>query len=153
MTRLRDGWGRKIAARGIYRDLIRSSRGHFVKTSGLRWHQSDTVGADPLESPDLGASFSDLALPLGTLLSALSACASVLDRAGSAAIAACSALAAHPSDRRGRRSKFFGLGTFGGRNRRPVQYRNPAAIGCGVVRTGSPSWLRSLLIRRPIGNA
>ncbi len=30
-------WGHKIAARGIYRDPVRSSHGHFVKTSGLRW--------------------------------------------------------------------------------------------------------------------
>jgi DDE superfamily endonuclease len=30
-------WGARIAARGIYRDPVRSSRGHFVKTSGLRW--------------------------------------------------------------------------------------------------------------------
>jgi hypothetical protein len=30
-------WGSKIAARGIYRDPVRSSDSHFVKTSGLRW--------------------------------------------------------------------------------------------------------------------
>ena len=30
-------WGAHIRARGIYRDPVRSSRGHFVKTSGLRW--------------------------------------------------------------------------------------------------------------------
>jgi hypothetical protein len=30
-------WGRKIAARGIYRDGVRSSDSHFVKASGLRW--------------------------------------------------------------------------------------------------------------------
>src|SRR5271170_1674613 len=30
-------WGGKIRARGIYRDAVRSSHGHFVKTSGLRW--------------------------------------------------------------------------------------------------------------------
>ncbi|WP_341897187.1 transposase [Sphingobium sp. YR657] len=30
-------WGRRINARGIYRDPVRSSHGHFVKTSGLRW--------------------------------------------------------------------------------------------------------------------
>jgi len=30
-------WGVKIAARGIYRDPTRSSHGHFVKASGLRW--------------------------------------------------------------------------------------------------------------------
>jgi hypothetical protein len=29
--------GKKIAAKGIYRDPVRSSRGHFVKASGLRW--------------------------------------------------------------------------------------------------------------------
>jgi len=30
-------WGANISARGIYRDPVRSSKGHFVKTSGLRW--------------------------------------------------------------------------------------------------------------------
>jgi len=29
--------GAKIAAKGIYRDAVRSSRSHFVKASGLRW--------------------------------------------------------------------------------------------------------------------
>jgi DDE superfamily endonuclease len=30
-------WGPQIKARAIYRDPVRSSRGFFVKTSGLRW--------------------------------------------------------------------------------------------------------------------
>jgi hypothetical protein len=30
-------WGKKIRARGIDRDPVRSSRSQFVKTSGLRW--------------------------------------------------------------------------------------------------------------------
>jgi len=30
-------WGPQIAKRGIYRDAVRSSKNHFVKTSGLRW--------------------------------------------------------------------------------------------------------------------
>jgi hypothetical protein len=30
-------WGTQIAARGIYRDPVRSSHSHFVKASGLRW--------------------------------------------------------------------------------------------------------------------
>jgi hypothetical protein len=30
-------WGSKIQACGIYRDAVRSSASHFVKTSGLRW--------------------------------------------------------------------------------------------------------------------
>src|ERR687898_1019956 len=29
--------GKRITAKGIYRDPVRSSRGHFVKASGLRW--------------------------------------------------------------------------------------------------------------------
>ena len=29
--------GARIKARGLYRDPVRSSRGHFVKASGLRW--------------------------------------------------------------------------------------------------------------------
>lgn len=30
-------WGHKISKRGIYRDPVRSSKSHFVKSSGLRW--------------------------------------------------------------------------------------------------------------------
>jgi hypothetical protein len=29
--------GKRIAAKGIYRDPVRSSDAHFVKASGLRW--------------------------------------------------------------------------------------------------------------------
>ena len=29
--------GKRISAKGIYRDGVRSSQGHFVKASGLRW--------------------------------------------------------------------------------------------------------------------
>ncbi len=29
--------GKRIAAKGVYRDPVRSSHGHFVKASGLRW--------------------------------------------------------------------------------------------------------------------
>jgi len=30
-------WGSKIKKRGIYRNSVRSSHSHFVKSSGLRW--------------------------------------------------------------------------------------------------------------------
>jgi hypothetical protein len=30
-------WGKKISARGVYRDPVRSTHGNFVKSSGLRW--------------------------------------------------------------------------------------------------------------------
>jgi hypothetical protein len=37
ITMIERRWGRRIAARGIYRDPVRSSESHFVKASGLRW--------------------------------------------------------------------------------------------------------------------
>ena len=30
-------WGKRISKRGIYRDAVRSNKGHMVKVSGLRW--------------------------------------------------------------------------------------------------------------------
>lgn len=36
-------WGRKIEARGIYRDSVRSSGSHFVKSSGLRWMSVEPI--------------------------------------------------------------------------------------------------------------
>src|SRR3979490_1481566 len=40
-------WGPKIKARGIYRDPVRSSKGHFVKASGLRWLSAMLLGQVP----------------------------------------------------------------------------------------------------------
>ncbi len=39
--------GECIAAKGIYRDPVRSSRGHFVKASGLRWLSVMLLAAVP----------------------------------------------------------------------------------------------------------
>src|SRR3954449_4060831 len=30
-------WGARIAAKGLYRDAVRASKGYFVKVSGRRW--------------------------------------------------------------------------------------------------------------------
>ena len=30
-------WGKKISAKGVYRDPVRSTQDNFVKSSGLRW--------------------------------------------------------------------------------------------------------------------
>ncbi|MEM1116547.1 MAG: transposase [Bacteroidota bacterium] len=40
-------WGAKISARGIYRDPVRSSHGHFVKASGLRWLSLSVLAETP----------------------------------------------------------------------------------------------------------
>src|ERR671933_413125 len=39
--------GANIAAKGIYRDPVRSSKEHFVKTSGLRWVSLQLLAAVP----------------------------------------------------------------------------------------------------------
>ncbi len=39
--------GTNIAARGIYRDPVRSSKEHFVKTSGLRWVSLQLLASIP----------------------------------------------------------------------------------------------------------
>lgn len=39
--------GATIAAKGIYRDPVRSSRGHFVKASGLRWVSMQLLASIP----------------------------------------------------------------------------------------------------------
>ena len=46
-------WGTRIKKRGIYRDPVRSSKGHFVKASGLRW-LSYAAARDPLGRALLG---------------------------------------------------------------------------------------------------
>ena len=40
-------WGAHIEARGIYRDPVRSSHGHFVKASGLRWLSLSVLATVP----------------------------------------------------------------------------------------------------------
>jgi DDE superfamily endonuclease len=51
--------GRKIAARGVYRDPVRSSREFFVKTNGLRWMRADALDSDPLGLPGVGLALFD----------------------------------------------------------------------------------------------
>jgi hypothetical protein len=43
--------GKRIGAKGIYRDPVRSSKGHFVKASGLRWLSLMLLVVGPLRGP------------------------------------------------------------------------------------------------------
>jgi len=60
--------GPKISARGIYRDPVRSSKGHFVKASGLRWLSAIAAGARAVGRPHHGAALSHPARPLQNAL-------------------------------------------------------------------------------------
>ena len=60
--------GKRITAKGIYRDPVRSSDGHFVKASGLRWLSLMLLAPDPVGRPRLGAAVPDRAGALGAVL-------------------------------------------------------------------------------------
>ncbi len=56
-------WGHKISARGIYRDPVRSSKGHFVKTSGLRWLSAQLLVHIPWAGRVMGLPFLAMLAP------------------------------------------------------------------------------------------
>jgi hypothetical protein len=56
-------WGHKISARGIYRDPVRSSKGHFVKTSGLRWLSAQLLVHIPWAGRIMGLPFLTILAP------------------------------------------------------------------------------------------
>ena len=56
-------WGIRIKARGLYRDPVRSSCGHFVRASGLRWLSLMIMVPIPLGQPALGIAVSDHSHP------------------------------------------------------------------------------------------
>jgi len=56
-------WGQKISARGIYRDPVRSSKGHLVKTSGLRWLSAQLLVHIPWAGRIMGLPFLTVLAP------------------------------------------------------------------------------------------
>jgi hypothetical protein len=59
--------GKKIAAKGIYRDPVRSSHTHLVKTSALRLGLPDAADSDPMGISGLGVALPFSAGPFRTL--------------------------------------------------------------------------------------
>ena len=55
--------GAKIAAKGIYRDPVRSSKSHFVKTSGLRWISMQVLAEIPWAGRTWGLPFLTVLAP------------------------------------------------------------------------------------------
>ena len=56
--------GRRISALGVYRDAVRSSESHMVKTTGLRWISLMWLAAIPWASRNLGSTCSDRPSPV-----------------------------------------------------------------------------------------
>jgi hypothetical protein len=59
--------GKCISAKGIYRDPVRSSKGHFTQGQRPALAQPDAAGPDPLGRAGLGTTLPDRARPLGAL--------------------------------------------------------------------------------------
>jgi hypothetical protein len=95
-------WGAKIRARGIYRDPVRSSHGHFVKASGLRW-LCIMLLQDRLGGSRLGFAVPNRPGPVGTPRARERPAAQETDRLGPTDPAANRSLAAEPSCCRCRR--------------------------------------------------
>jgi hypothetical protein len=97
-------WGAKIKARGIYRDPVRSSHGHFVKASGLRWLSIMLL-------PEISWARHIWALPFLTVLAPSEryarkqAAAQEAHRLGAADHATGGTLASRAADRRGDRQR------------------------------------------------
>jgi hypothetical protein len=59
--------GRKLTARGIYHDAVRSSKSCFQKSSGLRWRCVALLVPVSSRGAALGAAFPEGPVPLGAL--------------------------------------------------------------------------------------
>ena len=105
--------GKRSAAKGVYRDPVRSSRGHFVKASGLRWLSRMLLAPVPWGGAHLGAAVPDGSRPFGAPLPTARAAAQEADGPGAAARVAGPPLAAQPQ--------------AGGRGRQ--QLRRPGTAG------------------------
>jgi hypothetical protein len=109
-------WGARIKARGIYRDPVRSSHGHFVKASGLRWLSLMLLPEIPLGRAVLGTPVPDRPGLLGAVLAKTSvrqASAQKAHRLGPAGPDPGGALVAAPAHHRRRRRQL--------RRHRPAQ--------------------------------
>ena len=94
-------WGARIAARGTYRDPVRSSRGHFAKASGLRWLCAMLLAPVPLGRLRLGPALPDRAGPLRAARRRSRHPLQEADRLGPAGAAASGPLAARTACHRG----------------------------------------------------
>ena len=143
-------WGAKIRARGIYRDPVRSSHGHFVKASGLRWISLMLLA--PIPWAGLGAPLPDR---VGTLLAFRPRARQPpqeADRLGPSAPSADGALVAGPAPRGGRGHELCGHRVAGGPVP-PSDPRHPASSRCSPVRPTAATQARpagsSTGLRRP----
>ena len=133
--------GKRISAKGIYRDGVRSSQGHFVKASGLRWVSVDVVGPHSLGRPGLGLAFPDGVGTFGAVSPGTGAAAQKAHRLGPPDDSATPALVAPATPGTGSRQQLrrSGLAALLPIYGLSCDFHHPAASGCRSIRTGSTS--------------
>ena len=96
-------WGKKIAAKGVYRDPVRSTHERFVKSERPEVGMPDALGARALGATRLGVAVLERACSVGALLRPAGQTAQEDNRLGTADAPPSQALVARTGDRgRGR---------------------------------------------------
>jgi len=130
-------WGGKIRARGIYRDAVRSSHGHFVKTSGLRWLSLAVMLPIPFAGQRWALPFLTVLAPSARWSEAQRRRHKAVDRLGETGDPANQTLAAGSPRGCRRRQRFLGIGTH--RRGAPVRLSDhQVASRRQLVRAGPP---------------
>ena len=126
--------GSKIAARGIYRDPVRSSKEFFVKTSGLRWISMMLLTPIRLCQTCVGFALFDRACPLSAVSRAARQEASNHHGLGPADDRASASLVAGSGPGDCRRWKLRGAGVSGERaSLASGHHRHAHAFGCSAL--------------------
>src|SRR5690349_7228181 len=126
--------GKRIAAKGVYRDPVRSSKGHLVKASGLRWLSLMLLA--PIPWAGLGPAVPDRAGTFGALLPRARPAAQEADRLGAADGPPGTPLAARARGRAAGRRRLRRPRTPGGARPARAGLRHPPAARRGAVRAG-----------------
>ena len=132
--------GKRISAKGIYRDGVRSSQGHFVKASGLRWVSLMWLGPIPWAGRVWALPFLTVLAPSERFHRERGA-AQKAHRLGPPDDSATPALVAPATPGTGSRQQLrrSGLAALLPIYGLSCDFHHPAASGCRSIRTGSAS--------------
>src|SRR4051812_43870039 len=131
--------GKRISAKGIYRDPVRSVEGVFRQDQRVALAEPDALGAGPLGRTGVGVAIPDHARALGALLWGVGAATQDTHGLGAAGGIAGPPLAARAGVGADRRQRLCGPGTPGGaRPPRRNLYHAPAPRCCPLRTSTAP---------------
>lgn len=143
--------GARISAKGIYRDPVRSSHGHFVKASGLRWLCLMLIAPIPWAKRCWALPFCSVLAP-SERSPATWTTSQQADRPCPAVVVDGQALGGGASHRGRRRQQFRGVGTAW-RGAPKALHRHPFAARRRPVRPGARTSTRRAWTASPQGTA